>query len=126
MNERRKSKWKWLVIALVGTIVAIGLSGFGHTGHPAIRPEAEAVAGILKGQLRTLYAETEEFPKTGDMAVGLELAKAPGEYVSHATYELSDDQKGVIRVYMKEPRKDWLESRFDYKTGDATFNWHDD
>ncbi|MEE9311189.1 MAG: hypothetical protein V3V10_02130 [Planctomycetota bacterium] len=124
-----------LILILVGVFVFIPMVGcLGLAAIPLItentrdarRAEGDAVAGMVKTHLRTLYSKSGNIPSRSDTEVAQILSGAVGEYVASVEYEglprsgdsrFSKGGSGKITVTMKSASDGVLVLEFDYQTG---------
>lgn len=124
-----------LILILVGVFVFIPMVGcLGLAAIPLItentsdarRAEGDAIAGMVKTQLRTLYSKSGKIPSRSDTEVAQILSGAVGEYIASVEYEgqprpgdsrFSQGGTGKITVTMKSSADGVLVLEFDYRSG---------
>ncbi|MCF6227455.1 MAG: hypothetical protein L3J82_02165 [Planctomycetes bacterium] len=124
-----------LILILVGVFVFIPMVGclalaavplITENTSDARRAEGDAVAGMVKTQLRTLYSKSGKIPNRSDTEVAQILSGAVGEYISSVEYEslprpgdsrFSQGGAGKITVAMKSSADGVLVLEFDYLSG---------
>ncbi len=111
---------------LIGILAVAAIPLISSNTRDAKRAEGDAVAAMVKTELRALWSKSGKIPSRSDAKVAEILARAVGEYIASVEYEglprsgdsrFSQGGSGKITVTMKSSTDGVLVLEFDYQSG---------